>query len=132
MQEKDRFKDLLQGNLEEEMRAVHFSPEARAEVKAKLIASAKTANTTGSSQHSERNASWWDQRIALPRVAFAACIALLLLITGIYTRTFFCVTPQEIADYQADRQIILPRDNTPFGALQMAVVQLPNKGVDGK
>ncbi|UWG96409.1 hypothetical protein LPY66_16130 [Dehalobacter sp. DCM] len=147
MQEQDQLKNWLKDNLEEELRAVHFSTEARAKVKKTVITGKgiKSINEVNAIDGrvkpnaaeivglSDRDISWWEHRIALPRGIFAACVIILLLITGVYTTTFFYVAPQEIAQFQADRpQVIVPSDNTPFGALQMAVLHMPDNGGNQK
>ncbi|NLI91475.1 MAG: hypothetical protein GX434_04505 [Peptococcaceae bacterium] len=69
MRERDKFKDWLRDNLEEEMGAIHFSPEAKAAVKAKVAANANasikadtaddvTVNAAGSSQVTGKYRSW--------------------------------------------------------------------------
>lgn len=120
---KDGFKEWLHNQLEEEMSTLHFSQEAKSKVRAKLIEQEQTEKAVRQQEH-----TWWNKIIVLPRVSLAAGVILLLVLAGTYARTLFWVTPQEIANFKADRQIILPSDNTPFAALQMAVLQLPEEG----
>ena len=135
MNERDQFKEWMQENLKEEMHNIRFSPEARSQVKEKIAENnGKNTNKDANIQvHPNwRNNSWLNKKLALPWTAIAACFLCLFIVTGLYTRTLFYVTPQEIASYQSEKQIIIPRANTPFGAIQMASLELPDKGVSAK
>lgn len=148
MQENDEFKNWLQENLEDEMNAIHFSPKARAQVTTKIkteITAKVTAKVTegtaandacslpkSSFSNAVRKHAWRQRSIAFPWTVCAASILLLLIVTGYYVKTLFFVTPHDIARFNEDRQIILPGDNTPFGAMQMANLQLPDQGVTKK
>jgi hypothetical protein len=132
--QEDKFKDWLQDNLEEELRTVRFSPEAKARVQAQVSVQAPAAVNpavqapAGSFPTAGKNLSWWNKRISLPWTVLAAGIILLLALTGFYAGSLFYVTPREIAAYKADQEIVLPTGNTPFGAMQMATLHLPDKG----
>jgi len=133
MWKEDEFKDWLRNNLEEELETIRFSAEAKAQLKARAAAHTQAADNLPADAHvAGKNLSWWNRRIALPRAALAAGIIFLLILTGFYAGALFYVTPGEIAAYKADREIVLPRGNTPFGAIQTAVLQgtvQPGKGV---
>lgn len=119
----DNFKDWLKRNLEEETEEIYFSERARDKVR-------RSINTQ--SKKSVHSGSWWTRKVSLPLTVVAFSLAALVILTGIYTRTFFYVSPQEIARFETQPQIILNNDYTPFGALQNQVTASLEqvKGVD--
>lgn len=122
MKKNEDFKDWIGQNLREETREVYFSEEARNKVRESINLSSK---------YSKASQRWWNKRVHLPRAVVAFCLVGLFLLTAMYTRTFFYVSPQEIARLETRPSIILNTGDIPFGALQHQVSLLgKDKGVD--
>ncbi|KUO62546.1 MAG: hypothetical protein APF84_02000 [Gracilibacter sp. BRH_c7a] len=112
MKKNEDFKDWLRENLQEETKEIYFSEEARNKVRESMHMSSKPVTASP---------RWWNKRVSLPRAVVSFCLAGLLLLTAVYTRTFFYVSPQEIARLEAQPIIFLHNGNIPFGALQHQV-----------
>lgn len=119
MKKNEDFKDWIGQNLQEETKEVYFSEEARNRVRESIRLSSK---------HSKSSQRWWNKRLSLPRAVVSFCLVGLLLLTTIYTRTFFYVSPQEIARLETQPSIILNNGDIPFGALQHQVTASLEKG----
>ncbi|HHV65352.1 MAG TPA: hypothetical protein GXX46_09805 [Peptococcaceae bacterium] len=74
---------------------------------------------------------WWQQEFTLSLKAVAIYLVILILFGAFYTRTFFYVSPRQIAKFEQREQIILHDERVPFGARQHLVASLDRvKGVD--
>ena len=119
MKKNEDFKDWLRQNLEEETKEICFSEEARNKVRESIRLSSK---------NSKSSQEWWNKMVSLPRAVVSFCLVGLLLLTAIYTRTLFYVSPQEIAKLETPPSIILHNGDIPFGALQHQVTASLEKG----
>jgi hypothetical protein len=118
MEENDRFKDWVQKRLNEEMNEVCFSEEARDKVRNRI------------KEQAIPKENWWNKQIAVSSRVVSFSVLFLIMLTVLYTRTFFYVTPQQVAKFENREKIVLHDGGVPFGAVQHLVASLENgKGV---
>ncbi len=115
MEDKDFFKDLIKNCLEEEIRNIHFTDDAKDRVKSRINEKRMSSRlTTLNSPAAHR----WIKPVYIPLKAVSLCLVVFVLLTTLYSRAFFYVSPQELARFENRQKIIVHDGGVPFGAVQ--------------
>lgn len=141
MKREEEFKKWLQRGLQEETKDIYFTAQAKEEVRRRILEQQKqSGKVTALCSPAERKSaellqnrqqSWWRQEFTFSLKAVSLCLAFLILLGTFYTRTFFYVSPQQLAKFEQREKIILYDEGVPFGAMQHLVASLGKvKGVD--
>ena len=132
MEEKDLFKNWVKKKLEEETKEIVFSAEARERVRRSVLDKGTTNQSNGILKRTKQvpQPQWWNREVSFSLRVVSFCMAFLFIAAAFYTRTFFYISPQQIAKFETREKIILQDDGVPFGALQHMVASLDKgKGV---
>lgn len=120
MEQKDDFEGWFKANLEEETKEISFTAKAREGVRKIVFRHEEQSVDLGNSDHVSFSL----------RTAISLCLVALVVIGTFYTRTFFYVSPQQLAKLEMREKLILHEEGIPFGSIQQMVASLKNsKGV---
>lgn len=129
MEDRDLFNSQLKTCLEEEVKDIRFSAQAREKVR-KTILNDPDINSASKMKEGLLLNAWWNRPVALPLKAVSFSFIALLLVAAFYTKTFFYVSKKDIAQYEQEKKITVYYEGVPFGAVQNLAAALDKeKGV---
>lgn len=124
MENNDVMGKWLKENLDEDLKDIRFSAEAREKVRARISSCEQTALEIP--KPTDRLRPWWNKHVIISVRAASFCLLLLITLAVFYAKTFFYVSTEEIARFETRPKVILHDNSVPFGALQHLVASASN------
>lgn len=124
MENNDLMGKWLKDNLDEELKDIRFSAEAREKVRERICNPDRESAEIP--KLSDQSRPWWNKHVVISLRAASFCLILLITLAVAYAKTFFYVSTEEIARFETRPKVILHDNGIPFGALQHLVAAASN------